>query len=139
MSIFDGLKLAVDTPARLILTHPITGQPLRDAEGADAWIDVLAISSTVGRAHDRIITDRRMKQGQARVTAEQLELDMTEKLAKLTRGWYLIALDGAPLNVPFNETTARECYGQPELLWLREQVFQFAADLGNFRPPLATS
>lgn len=139
MSIFDGLKLAVDTPARIPLLHPITGQPLRDSDGADAYIEVLAWTGTAGRAFDRVIQDRNLKRAVGRATAEQIEGDMTDKLARLTRGWRLVSLDGVALDIAFSEGNARECYAMPELAWLREQVFQAQADLGNFKPAPSTS
>ena len=137
---FAGLALAVEAASRLILIHPVTRQPLRNADTSEeAWIDLLSSSSGVGRAHDRAVSDRVIRMRGQRYTAEQAEADLVEKLAKLTQGWELVALDGAPLGVEFSAANARELYALPELAWLREQVVEFINDLGNFRPPASRS
>lgn len=139
MSKFSGLGLAVDAPARMMITNPVTGQPLRNREtGEDGWIDLLSASGTVGRAHDRVVTDRRIKLGR-RVKAEEIDGDTVEKIAKLTKGWSLLLLDGTPLAVECNLANARELYGLTETAWLLEQAAAFVADLGNFPPDASTS
>ena len=137
---FAGLALAVEAPSRLALVHPVTRQPLRNAEtGEAAWIDLLSSSSGPGRAHDRGVSDRVIRMRGQRYTSEQAEADLVEKLSKLTQGWDLVALDGAPLGVEFSAANARELYALPELAWLREQVVEFINDLGNFQPPASKS
>lgn len=133
MSRFSGLGLALEAPSRMGVIHPVTRQPLRDGDGKESWIDILSSGSGVGRTHDRLVTDQQLKMRNQRITAEQLESNITEKLAKLTRGWYLVTLDGAPIDVPFDTNAARELYALPELAWLRDQALAWAEDSGNFR------
>jgi hypothetical protein len=140
MSKFAGLGMAVDAPARVTLLHPVTRQPLRNAETGDpAWIDVISSASQIGRAHDRAVTDKQIKMRGARLRAEDIEADFTEKLAKLTRGWSLVTLTGEPMDVEYTPANARELYALPELAWLRDQVGEFVADLGNFPTAVSTS
>ena len=136
---FAGLALAVDAPARMTILHPVTRQPLRDSAGEEAWIDLLSADSAAARAHDRAITDALIRAGARRRSAEQMDAELTDKLAKLTTGWRLLTLDGEPIDVPFSVASAREMYALPELAWLRGQVMQFVDDLGNFRPAASTS
>lgn len=140
MSKFSGLALGVEQPARMIILHPVTRQPLRNTEtGEDAYVDILSAGSAVGRAHDRSVTDKQLRARGRRMTAEEIEADITEKIAKLTRGWSLVTLDGEPLAVAFDAAAARELYSLPELAWLRDQALEFAGDLGNFRPGASPS
>jgi hypothetical protein len=134
MSKFSGLGIGVETPSRMTILHPVSRQPLRDAEsGEEAWIDLLSMNSKVGRDHDRAVTDKQLKMRNRRLSAEEFEADLTEKLAKLTRGWNLLTLDGTPIEVPFSLAVSRELYSEPEMSWLRDQVNDFTSDLGNFQ------
>ncbi|MGE4043587.1 MAG: hypothetical protein AB7F35_01945 [Acetobacteraceae bacterium] len=137
---FAGLALGVDSVARMTIIHPVTRQPLRNAEtGEEAWIDLLSAGSSIGRAHDRAVTDRQLRLRGQRYTAEQAEADLIEKLAKLTKAWSLVTLKGEPLAVDCTPAAARELYALSELAWLREQVVEFITDLGNFRPAASTN
>lgn len=132
MSKFSGLGVSVEAPVRMDIYNPVTRQPLRNAEtGETAYIDVLSSASKEGRAHERAVTDQIIRLGnRARLTADQIEANATEKAAKLTRGWSLVTLYGQPIDVPYSEMEARELYtAQP---WVRDQVLSFADDLGNF-------
>lgn len=131
---FAALALATDQSARMNIVHPVTGQPLRNKDGAEAYLDLLASSSPVGRAFDREVTDRMLRSRGARYTAEQADMDAIEKLSKLTVGWHLVTLDGDTIDEPFSAGSARDLYGMPELGWLRSQAEQFVSDLGNYRP-----
>ena len=62
-----------------------------------------------------------------------MEADGTALLAALTKGWSLVTLDGAPIDVPCTPENARELYGTPDLAFIRRQVDEFVADLGNYR------
>jgi hypothetical protein len=139
MSKFAGLGLAVEAPARMTILHPATGQPLRNAQtGEPAWIDLLSADSPAARAHQREAQNRRLKARARSVTAEMLEADGTDLLAALTKGWQLVTLDGAPIVEPCTPENARELYAAPELAFIRRQVDEFVADLGNF-PAKTTS
>jgi hypothetical protein len=133
MSRFAGLGLEVETPSRLELEHPVTHQPLRNAEtGEAAWIDLLSGESSVAKAHERASLDKAFKRPGRKMTAEEFLADQVERLVKLTKGWSLMTLDGRPLDVPFTPAAARELYSLPELSWIREQAAQFVGELGHF-------
>lgn len=134
MDKFAGLALQVDATSRMTIINPVTRQPLRSADGEEAWVDLLAASGKIGAAHDRAVTDRQLRTRGARYTAEQAEADTVEKLSKLTRGWRLVSLDGQFLDIAFNAADARELYSTPELAWLTQQVAEYVTDLGNYRP-----
>ena len=132
MSKFAGLAVQADKPSRMTVRHPGTGQPLRDKDGNEAWIDLLSADSAAGLRQQRAIRDRRLAGHARRLKAEDMDREGAELLAALTTGWSLVALDGAPIDVPCNAGNAAELYSIPELLWLREQVDQYVADRGNF-------
>lgn len=132
MSRFAGLALPVDQPARMIISTPDEGGTLRNREtGEDAWIDLLSADSEVARAHDRALRDRIMRHRRP-LSSDEAEQWGTDLLAKLTRGWSLVTLDGEPIDLPFSEAAARELYAMPELRWLRDQIDRFVADRGNW-------
>lgn len=140
MSVFAGLEVEVDSPSRLFLQHPGTGQPLRNAEtGEEAWIDVLSSDSDVAQKHNRESMNRRIKRRAQKITAEEMEAEGVELLAKLTRGWSLVDLAGKPIAVPFSEVNARALYSKPSLSWIKRQVDQFSADVGNWTPGNSTT
>lgn len=140
MSKFAGLGLATDVASRMIIMHPVTGQPLRNlATGQEAYLELLSRDSTAARRADRAITDKQLRSRARRLTAEELEGDRIEKLAKLTKGWSLATLDGAALDVPFSEATARELYAEPTMAWLRDQAQTWSDDLGNYAAAPSTS
>lgn len=132
MSKFAGLGIASDKVFRLELTNPITGQPIRDAEGNAAYIDLLSSDSQAARDFDRKLLDRRVSQKISKPDARQLEADANERLVTLTKGWYLVALDGTVLDIPFNAVNARELYSEPSVTYVREQVAEAIDDRGNF-------
>ena len=140
MSKFSGLGLSVDSPARLIILDPTTRQPLRNAEtGEEAWIEMLSASGSVARAHDRVVTDKQLKMRGRRMTAEEMDADQTEKLAKLTKAWKLVTLSGQPIEVDCTQANARELYSLAELAWLRDQAFEHCMDAGVFRQDASKS
>ncbi len=133
MSKFAGLALEVEKPSRMIIVHPVTRQPLRDADGAEAYIDLFSGDSEQARRHQRAVQRRRLAaRGRGKITPEELEAEGVELLAAITAGWRLVALDGDTLDVEFSVTNARELYAEPAMQWLRDQVDEFASDRGNF-------
>lgn len=132
MTKFAGLALAVDLPARMEIVSPVTGLVLRDAAGEPAWLDLLSPDSAPVKAVQRRQLDRRL-QTRAKLSAETLEAEAVELLVAACRGWRLLTLDGAPLDVAFGEASARELFGAPELSWLRKQADEFLGNAGNFR------
>lgn len=132
MSKFAALAVKADAPSRMTILHPATGEPLLDAEGNPAWIDIHSTDSPVALRHQRAAQNRRLQSRARKVTAEDLEAEGIDLLAALTAGWRLLGLDGAPLDIPCNRQNAAELYAEPSAAWIREQVNAFAADRGNF-------
>lgn len=143
MSKFAALAVAVDRPARMTILHPATGQPLCVLDEAGkptddvAWIDVLSADSAAAREYERAAQNKRLQSRARRITAEQLEADGVGLLAALTVGWRLVGLQGQPIDVPCTRENAAELYASPELGFIKRQVNDFAADLGNY--PQATT
>lgn len=130
---FAGLEIEVERPQRMVLVHPTTRQPLRDQDGQPAYIDVYSSDSSIARAHNRAVQQRRLNtRGRGRLSTEQLEAEAIDLLAALTAGWRLVKLSGEPLDVPFTPENARELYAAPSLAWIREQVDEFAVERANF-------
>lgn len=133
MGKFDKLALAVDEPGKMIIVHPVTRQPLRDANGSEGFIQLYSADSEIARKHQRSVQRRRLAmRGRGKLTPEEIESEGTELLVALTVGWNLIALDGEPLDVEFSQENARELYAARKMTWLREQVDEFTSDRGNF-------
>jgi hypothetical protein len=139
MSKFAGLGVATDRAARMTILHPVTGQPIRRTDNGEvAWIDILSADSKAARDHEREMQNRRLRSRARRITAEELEAEGIELLVALTQGWSLATLDGDPMEVPCTAENARELFSTPDLSFIRRQVNDFAADLGNF-PARTTS
>lgn len=138
MSKFDALELDVDAPSRMTIVHPITKQPLRDANGNEAYIDLRSPDSEEARKYERKLTNERLalarKSRFSAITAEQLEAEQVGRLANLTVGWRLLALDGSPLDIEFSSSNARELYENRHMAWLRSQVEAHLDDTTNFMP-----
>lgn len=132
MSKFAALAVQADAPARMTILHPVTGEPLVDADGSPAWIDVHSADSAAAQKHHRAVQNRRLQSRARKITAEELEAEGIDLLAALTAGWRLLGLDGTPLDIPCNRQNAAELYAEPSAAWIREQVNAFAADRGNF-------
>ena len=134
MSKFSALSLDVEKPARMIVVHPVSRQPLRSVDGKiEAFIDIFSADSEAARKHQRNVSRRRLAmRGRGRVTPEEMEADSVELLAAVTAGWSLLSLDGSPIDVSFSLEAARELYADPSVAWLRDQVDEFASERGNF-------
>lgn len=140
MSDFSGLELSVDKPFRLVLTHPISRQPLRDAEGKEAYIDHYSDDCEIARKHQRAVTRRRLNQrGRVKLTPEEIEAEAVELLAALTAGWHLVDLKGNRIDIPFSQEKAKALYANPAVSWLREQLDESASDRANFSQGSSTS
>src|SRR5580765_209271 len=95
------LSLAVEKPGRMPLLHYQTRQPLRDATGKEAWIELYSSDSEIKRRHDRETQRRRLNvRGRLRLTPEELEAEGTDLLVALTANWFLLDLDGFPIELP---------------------------------------
>jgi hypothetical protein len=130
----DGLMVEADKPARMLIVNPYTRETIRHQETeAPAWIEVFSDSSAAGAQFLREATDRILQRKGRTARAEDIEDDLTAKAARLTTAWSLLSLNGEPINLPFSRAAARELFAKPGARWLRDQVLEFAADLGNYR------
>ena len=140
MSKFASLALAVEKPARMVIVHPLTREPMLLPDKSEAFIDLYSGDSLVAQKHNRAVQQRRLDMRRSsKITAQEIETETIELLAALTAGWRLVDLGGNPLDVPFTEQDARDLYAEPGLAWLREQVNVFAADRANFSKASSTS
>lgn len=119
----------------LELLHPVSKKPL------GIFITVLGKDSTAFREHTRDRVNERLRKNfeaqrkgkdQPVPTVEQGEKETAELLAAVTVSWRNVTLDGEALDcTPAN---AKRLYLAPGLSWIREQVDEAVADLGNFMP-----
>lgn len=138
MSKFAGLALDTETPRRMTIRHPATGEPLRALDGREAFIDLLALSSATAQKARSVIQQRRIENRVRRVTVEEAEAEAMQVLAACTKAWFLVGLDGAPIDVPCSADTALELYTAPGLRFVAEQATRFADEAGNFLPGSST-
>ena len=130
----EGLKVHADKPARLTVVNPYTRAPLTVTDtDIVCWVDVLSDSSAVGAALVREQTDKIFQRRGRPIKPEDFEKDQVEKAARLTVNWGLVSLSGDAIDLPYTRSTARDVYAMPELRWLRDQVLDFSAELGNFQ------
>ena len=109
--------------------NPATGEPLLTNEGDAVGITLLGRDGSAYRKTQRAITDRRLsKKGSSNLTAERLESEANEILAKCTVSWVGMVYNGDPLEC--NYRNAKMLYD--ELPWLKEQVDEFVAERSNF-------
>ena len=147
MSKFAGLGIAAigaEEPYRMVILHPITNQPLKingAPEGEDeAYIDILSSDSETARKHHRSVGNARIsRRTRSKTKFEEYEQSDYELLAKLTKGWRLATLDGAPIDLPATYKNALELYQLPDCAWLMEQVNTAAADRALFLKASSTS
>jgi hypothetical protein len=140
MSKFKNMSVPVDKPERMFITHPITMEPLVDAAGKAAYLDLYSADSERARSYNRKTTQKRLDmRGRAVLSAASIESDNYGLLAELTAGWSLVDLAGGAIDVPFTTQNARELYGDPGMSWLREQADAFAGSRGNFLKPSANN
>lgn len=141
---FASMGVDVETSRRMDIMHPGTNMPLRvnlpgakpDAGPTIAYIELFSKSSKIGRKADKEVTNGRLKlRNRNQLTADRLEEESTDLLARLTTGWLLAGLDGAPVeNYPCNYENALVLYRASDMKWLRDQVDAFVVDDANFLP-----
>jgi|NOAtaT_7_FD_contig_71_139213_length_2195_multi_3_in_0_out_0_2 hypothetical protein len=134
MSAFDAL--AVDNTASVLvpILHPKTRQPIRDAEGKEAHIDLLPLTSPEVQKVQKAAINKRLKaRGRATMTADELEAERAETFVAATKGWYLVnPNDGSKLDVPFTPENARTLYTDLRFAWIRDQVSEALDDPATF-------
>lgn len=131
--IFDTLALPTDRSARLMLIHPVTRAPLVDEAGQQGWVELLSWESEEAQAH-RFARDNAMRKLGRDFTAEEEWDDMGKMLARLTKAWHLVGLDGRALSVPCSFDLAVGAYNATGLRWLRNLAIAFLNTSGNFFP-----
>lgn len=139
MSRFARLALATEQPRRMTIRHPATAEPLRDASGAEAYLDLLALTSAAAQKARNALQQKRIEQRVRRVTAEEVQAEAMTVLAAVTKGWHLVGLDGEPIDVPCTEAAALELYTTPGMAFIVEQATAFADAAGNFLPGSSTT
>lgn len=133
MSKLSGLAATVDKPSRCYLYIPTVNRPpLASPDGQQAWIDVLSLDSLPAAAQRRSTALARLDKRASKISLEDLEAEQAEMLAALIVDWRLVALDGSPIDVPCSRETARELATMPTFAWVRRQLEEHIADLGNF-------
>lgn len=131
---FASLEFPVDEPGRMVIMHPGSNQPFRDAEGKEAYIDLLSGDSQKAQAFDRRVLAQRIarRNPTTNLAVEEIEASQIDRMAHLTTGWSLVGRDGTKLDVECNEANARELYSAPIMFWLREQVAFYQSNRANF-------
>jgi hypothetical protein len=106
---------------------------LRDAAGKEAFISVVSLDSPEVQKVQKAALNKRLKmRGRVTMTADELEAERAEALVAATKDWYLVGLDGSPLDAPLNDTTARTIYSDLRFSWIKEQVSEALDDRATF-------
>jgi hypothetical protein len=129
----DALAVDVSNAVPITILHPKTRQPLRDAKGKEAFISVVSLDSPEVQKVQKAALNKRLKmRGRVTMTADELEAERAEALVAATKDWYLVGLDGSPLDAPLNDTTARTIYSDLRFSWIKEQVSEALDDRATF-------
>ena len=122
---------AADRGAVMRLRDAVSSEPLADKDGNPVTIHLAGQDSEAYRKAERAASNRRlsMRSGK-RITAEELEAEVIDTLARCTLGWAGIVSGGEP--IPFTGGAAAKLYAQHR--WIREQVEAFVASRENFTP-----
>lgn len=142
---FAALAADVSDTYRVEIIDQVTDDILRDKEGKACYIDVLSTDSAVGRAFDADARKRTFRSARKSRTGMPDDIDQLEenqqKLAKLTRGWYLVdPSTREQIDVECSPENAFELYSEAGMNWLYIQVWAGAANAGNFmKRPSKTS
>ncbi|MEI4473578.1 hypothetical protein [Frigidibacter sp. MR17.24] len=128
-----SFDLAADASrgAELHLQNPITLEPLFTEDGQPITIRLLGGESREFRAAASDL----LKAAKGKLSIEAGEARSAELLSKITVAWSNIVFDGETLDcTPAN--AARLYRARP---WIRKQVDEFVADVGNFSGTGATA
>jgi hypothetical protein len=139
MSRFAALALATEEARRMPIRHPATGDVMTDADGAEAYIDLLSLNSAPAQKARAAIQQRRIDAGMRRVTLDEAEAEALTVLAACTKGWHLVGLDGQAIPVPCDAAAAQELYTTPGLRFIADQATRFADTAGNYLPASLTT
>lgn len=134
----DLKNMTVMTPAEagadVELEHPVSGEPLVNEDGSPWKISVRgedsqAVRAVVKKQHDRRIEKMR-KNKSGGFDSDTVEAEQTERLVAATIGWSGLVMDGKPYD--FSIPNARKLYGNPEYIWIVEQVEKAMGDRQRF-------
>lgn len=133
---FGGLAANVGTSSRMTVIYPVTGKPVVDSEGKEAYIELMSQDSAAGRqvTKDRAAEyARNMTRGKADESADMVD-GQIDLIAALVVSWYLVdPVSKQPIDFPFNgPESAKELFSAPELQWLRRDAYVHVVDTGNF-------
>lgn len=127
---FQNIGYAVDEPRRLVLVNDDTGEPIKDEDGKEGYIDLISYDSRAAAKLKADFGNRRLQSRGRQIIMEAIEVEQIDLLAVLTKGWHLVDITGVVITDDIAD--AREVYSMPELAWIRRQAEAFAAKLGNF-------
>jgi hypothetical protein len=130
----DDLLIGIDAPVRMPLVNPFTMAPCVNRETEEAgWIEVMSETSDAGAAYQRARNDRVMARGARAAKDDELQFEFVEKAAALVTGWSLVAPNGSEIALVWTRANARELFSNRKARWMRDQVLEFAANLGNYQ------
>lgn len=113
----------------LQLLNPANGELLEDKDGENIGIYLLGKDSKVYKDAQRKITNRRLNsKSSSTITAERMESEAIEVLAKCSVSWTGIVYDGEELECDF--ASAKKLYMNAS--WVKEQVDEFIAERANY-------
>lgn len=126
----SDLKLSelADAGAKMIVTHPVTDEPLLDDDGEKMWIRLVGQDSKQFRQASARIANREIKKRKTSRTVEKSEQNAIELLVACTIDWHIQVDDDEPTK--FSTEMAEIVYEEHN--WLREQVDFFVGDRANF-------
>lgn len=139
MSRFARLALDTETPRRMAIRHPATGEPMRDVQGREAYLDLLSLSSAAAQKARSAVQQKRIDARVRTVSLDEAVQEAMHVLAACTKGWHLVGLDGEAIDVPCTPDAAHELYTSPGLRFVADQASTFADAAGNFLPGSSTT
>ena len=111
--------------ADMVVTHPVTFEPLKDDEGNTAVIRLVGMDSALYRKAVNAITNRRTKGNRpVKLNAERFEQDSLELICKCTLSWTNLIIGGVVPKTPEELYEGRK--------WLKEQADAFIHDRANY-------
>lgn len=139
MSRFARLALDTETPRRMIIRHPATGEPIVDRNGKEAYLELYALSSRRAQKVRAGIQQRRIEARVRRVTVQEAEDEAMAVLAACVKDWHLVGFDGEEIAIAPSEAAAQELFATDGMRYLFEQATLFADAAGNFLPASSTN
>lgn len=140
MNSLDDLALK---PTKFVhFKHPATDEPVyrKDADGNDdrerpVGVNVYGPGSKEYRAAQTAITNEAIQRGRKKVTAEMIQRNAVETLARCTYEYVNFDYQGKPAGVENN----RAFFADDQYAHFREQVQSEMGDFGGFLPSASTS